>query len=107
MPRQVLISKRFPTLWTVSAACIVFGWVAIAFAAAALFNAVSSHQSGTYDAINGVSMIVQLGIAVMLGASGVFLLLIGETARVFVWIEHNTALAAAILEAQLSPKSDA
>jgi nucleoside recognition membrane protein YjiH len=90
----------------VSAACIIFGWVAIAFAAFALFHAVSSLQSGTYDAINGVSMMVQFGIAVMLGASGVVLLLIGEMTRVFVWIEYNTAQATSILQAQFAPKSD-
>jgi len=42
----------------------------------------------------------------MLAASGLFLLIVGETTRFFIWIEYNTAQTAAILQMQYAVKSE-
>jgi hypothetical protein len=89
-------------LWTVSAACIVVGWVAVAIALLALFRAFTTHNSEGYDPTGAVGLVAQLGLALVFGAIGLLLVVVGEATRVFVRIEYNTAHTATILQT-LSP----
>jgi ABC-type Na+ efflux pump permease subunit len=90
-------------LWTVSAACIIVGWLAVAIAALAFFQALMTpHSSETYNPMGAVGLVAQLGFALVFGAIGLMLVVIGEATRVFVRIEYNTAHTATILQT-LSP----